>query len=427
MKTGDLAQTVILPEPERYGFASQIREHLCEGALVAEHCPIPFPTYPYEWAPEMLQAAAELTLRLAESGLRAGYTLKDATPYNVMFHGARPVFLDVLSFTERNSLEPVWRPYAQFLRTFVYPLLAVRYFGISLEELLLANRDGIEPERLSRLASIPRRLSPSFFSSVTLPALLGKREASNSQSYAPRQAASAGEAEFLLCRVFAHARKELTRASVPVRNSGWANYMDSELTYLPDEFAAKERFVTESLAAGHARRVLDLGCNTGHFSRIAAKTGASVVAVDGDAACVGEVWRQARDQFPNILPLVINIARPPGATGWANQECPSFLDRAQGQFDCVLMLALVHHLIVSERVPLDRIFELASHLTTHTLVIEYVDPADPQFRRIARGRDALHADLTLEQFESAAREYFDVEQSVRVTETRRLYRMRKHP
>jgi hypothetical protein len=30
--------------------------------------------------------------------LREGFGLKDATPYNVLFRGAQPVFVDLLSF-----------------------------------------------------------------------------------------------------------------------------------------------------------------------------------------------------------------------------------------------------------------------------------------------------------------------------------------
>ena len=50
----------------------------------------------------MLRSAGELTHRLARGALRAGFALKDATPYYVMFDGCRPVFLDILSFRKRD-------------------------------------------------------------------------------------------------------------------------------------------------------------------------------------------------------------------------------------------------------------------------------------------------------------------------------------
>jgi len=85
------------------------------------------------------------------------------------------------------------------------------------------------------------------------------------------------------------------------------------------------------------------------------------------------------------------------------------------------MLALMHHLVVNERVSLDRIFDLAAQLTRRLLLIEYVDPSDSQFRKIARGRDALHRDLTPTAFESAARERFEILDCRSLTPTRALY------
>jgi SAM-dependent methyltransferase len=177
-------------------------------------------------------------------------------------------------------------------------------------------------------------------------------------------------------------------------------YMQNDCIYSPAEWVAKERAVATALERFQPKTVLDIGCNAGHFSRLAAQSGAAVVAIDRDPGVVGAVWNLARREGLAILPLVIDVARPPGACGWANSECSSFLDRARGNFDCVLMLALMHHLVVNERVPLNRIFELAAQLTRRWLLIEYVDPSDPQFRRIARGRDMLHRDSHTRRFRS---------------------------
>ncbi len=118
---------------------------------------------------------------------------------------------------------------------------------------------------------------------------------------------------------------------------------------------------------------------------------------------------------------MIDIARPSAAWGWANTEFPSFLDRARERFDCVLMLALLHHLIVDERIPLPWIFDLTAQLTRRLLIAEYVDPADPQFQAVARGRGALHRNLTVAAFEDAVHERFIVVDSRWVTPTRAIY------
>src|SRR5258708_5922572 len=172
------------------------------------------------------------------------------------------------------------------------------------------------------------------------------------------------------------------------------------------------------------RTVLDVGCNTGHFSYLAARHGASVVAIDYDAVVVGAVWRQAHKENLDILPLVVNLARPTPAIGWRNGECASFLERAHGRFETVLMLGVIHHLMVSERIPLAEIVSLAAELTTAALVIEFVAPDDPMFRRIARGRDHLFSDLTKESFESACATHFEIVRCERLDVTSRwLYLM----
>lgn len=89
------------------------------GATMVEHDRVPFVSHPYEWPVEMLDAAARLTLDLQESLLEEGLGLKDATPYNILFNGPTPVFIDALSVEKRDPHDPVWTPNSQFIRTFL--------------------------------------------------------------------------------------------------------------------------------------------------------------------------------------------------------------------------------------------------------------------------------------------------------------------
>ena len=126
------------------------------------------------------------------------------------------------------------------------------------------------------------------------------------------------------------------------------------------------------------------------------------------------------------MPLVVNLARPTASTGWRNRECPSFLERARGNFDVVFMLAVIHHMLVTERVPLDDILKLAAELTNDLLVVEFVTPEDAMFKRLVRGREELHQGLTHEVFEAACRCHFDIVRSQHLEgATRWLYALRK--
>ncbi len=399
-----------------------------DAGLMLEHERVPFASFPYEWPPEMLQAAGRLTLELAESLLAEGLGLKDATPYNVLFRGAEAVFVDVLSVEQRQSGDATWLAYAQFVRTFVLPLLAHRRFGIPLDQLLLSRRDGLQPEEVYRLCGPLQRLLPPWLTLASIPTWLGARQnADDAKLYHRTTVGDPAQARFILRSLFKGLRRRLDQA-VPARppRSAWSEYLTSQTHYTPTQLEAKRAFVNDALTEFHPARVLDVGCNTGSFSELAAATGARVVAIDTDPVVVGRLWCTAHAKQLDILPLVVDVARPTPAVGWRNDECPSFLARARGSFDGVLMLAVAHHLLVSERIPLPAIIELAAELTTDWLVIEFVAPEDPMFRRLTRGREALFTMLTPQVFETACRAHFEILRTRHLEGTSRwLYLMRR--
>ena len=397
------------------------------GQTILEHERVDFPSFPYEWNAEMLHAAGMLTLDLAQALLADGLGLKDGTPYNILFRGPSPVFIDVLSFERRQPGDATWLPYAQFVRTFLLPLLANRTYGLGLDQILTTRRDGLEPEEVYRWSRPSQRLRPPFFSLVSMPTWLGGKHKQDDTSIYQKKLGDPEKARFILDHMLNGLRRTLDRLKpVEGKSSVWSDYMTTNNNYTTDHFQAKQRFVGEALAEFSSRSVLDVGCNTGHFSAIAARNGAKVVALDYDPVVLGDVWRNARLEKLEILPLAVNLTRPSPGTGWRNQECASFLDRARGKFDAVLMLAVIHHMLVTERVPLTDIIDLAAELTTNLLVIEFVAPDDSMFQRLTRGREELHKDLTPELFEDQCRRHFEIVRMQHVEgTTRRLYLLRK--
>lgn len=398
------------------------------GGLLLEHDRVWFPSYPAEWPAEMLYAAGHLTIDLAEAILEEGYGLKDATPHNVLFRGPNPVFIDILSFDRRAPADATWLPYAQFMRMFVLPLLLHREFGAKTGELLAVRTHGVEPEEVYARCSRTQRLLPRFLGSVTIPTWLAK----HCSRQPAKQKANGGQvdqekARFILAAHLRGLRRTLQKVEPrsDLGKSIWSSY-SSTSSYSAAELEQKLQCVGRWLKDCNAKTVLDLGCNSGSFSAIAAELGAQVVAVDADPVVVGRLWRQASREKLDILPLVVNIASPTPRTGWRNSECPSFLDRATGRFDTVMMLALIHHLLITERIPLAELFDLAADLTTENLIIEYIDPADPLFQALLRGRDALHATFGTELFETTCQKRFTILQKQPVKGSlRTLYLLQK--
>ncbi|BDC49783.1 50S ribosomal protein L11 methyltransferase [Bryobacterales bacterium F-183] len=392
------------------------------ASLVVEHERVAFPNYPFEWSPAMLRAAGLFTLEVAETALGGGYDLKDASTGNVMFSGGKPLFLDLLSF-QPLSLDPVWRPYAQFASGFVYPLLAAKYSGASVPGVFLQHRDGLDTDAIWRMLPLHRTLtSRAAFVMVLLAKLFSIKPREGDRYLATPQARDSDEVKFLRRRTFRSLRRAVESIDFSTQVSSASSYEGFDDSYAPGEFTQKQAVIDRVLREVQPERLLDIGCNTGNFSILAANAGVrEVVAIDRDAECVNHVYRRGHAA---ILPLQVDLARPTPATGWENSETSPFLKRAlDRKFDAVLALAVLHHLLVTERVPLDALLDLLADLTTKLLVIEYVDPTDVQFRRIARGRDSLHADLNVQMFEQQLTKSnrFRIARKFGVSATRTVY------
>ncbi len=397
------------------------------GELWLSHPRIHPISYPWEWTTAQWRAAAELTLRIAGQVIDAGWTLKDATPLNILFDGPRPVLVDVLSLERRDPHSTVWLAYGQFVRTFLLPLVAAKYLSWPLQNTLF-ERDGYEPRTLYRALLPWQRLLPDLLDVVTL-ATLFERSGSKQQRSPARPTNTDPElATHILNKRIARLGRQIRHAVPPGRQSQWSGYPQSANHYNPADTAGKQQFVKAALEQTRPTRVLDIGANTGTYSLMAAEFGARVVALDSDTAAIEELWRVAAAQNEPISVLVANIARPTPAAGFRNREHLSLLDRLTGNFDMVLMLAVIHHLILREQLPLAHIADLCASLTRHWLVLEWVPPSDPMYQEWLRGRDDLFGHLAESDLLQAFAPFFQVTSRKMLGNERALFLFeRNHP
>jgi hypothetical protein len=59
-----------------------------------------------------------------------------------------------------------------------------------------------------------------------------------------------------------------------------------------------------------------------------------------------------------------------------------------------MMLAVIHHLILMEQIPIRAIIALCHRLTRRHLIVEWVPATDPMYQSLMRGRDNLYGALT---------------------------------
>lgn len=379
--------------------------------------PIRFISYPYEWCFSQLKDAALLTLRLQKEALEKDLSLKDASAYNVQFQGGQPVFIDTLSFEEYQEGKP-WIAYSQFCQHFLAPLALMSYTDVRLGRLFRTHLDGVPLDLASTLLPAGTYLRFSLLTHIHFHSKGQERYAdvSDSDEITRREV---GRTQLL--GIIDNLESAIEGLSWEPEGTEWANYYE-DTNYSPDAFDEKEAFVAESVRAAEPKTVWDLGANTGRFSRIAAEEGAYTLAFDVDPSAVEKGYRACREgKMENVLPLVLDLANPSPGIGWANDERESLSER--GPVDMAFALALVHHLAISNNVPLPKLASFLSEIC-RTLVIEFVPKEDSQIQRLLVTREDIFDNYTQEHFEEAFRGYFAFEDVKEIRDSKRtLYRM----
>jgi SAM-dependent methyltransferase len=217
-------------------------------------------------------------------------------------------------------------------------------------------------------------------------------------------------------------RSAVSKLTWEPKGTTWVDYYTEADHYDEASMAAKETLVSAHLERLEPDLVFDLGANTGRFSRLAAATGAVVVAADIDHGAVEAGWR-ALTEDPlakgDLFPIRYDLANPSPGIGWANEERADLAGR--GPADVVLALALVHHVAIGNNVPLSMICELLARLGRHA-VVEWVPKDDPKVRVLLATREDIFDRYTQDDFEAAAGEHFEVIQRDPVADSgRTLY------
>ena len=346
--------------------------------------------------------------------MAAGWTLKDASAYNVQFHDARPIHIDSSSFEPLEDGAP-WVAYRQFCEQFLAPLALVARRDVRLAELLRLGPDGIPLDLTSRLLPWTTRFDFGLLSHVHLHARAQRRHAATDDD--GRAARQAHLSRARLEGLIRNLRSTVARLDWRPGGTEWADY--GELTSYGERAAAdKERLVAAFVREMPGRTVWDLGANTGRFSLIAAEAGKRVVAFDIDPAAAERHFRAVRDAGrTDILPLVADIANPSPALGWAGRERRSLLERADA--DAILALALVHHLAITRNVPLPMLLDLFADLAPWAIV-EFVPKEDPKVQRLLATRRDVFADYDLDGFRAAAVTRFEIVREEPIAESVRV-------
>lgn len=363
---------------------------------------IPFISYPYEWTPPQLRAAALLTLDVADRARRHNLVLRDASAYNIQWHRGRPLLIDSLSFAPRTAGAP-WLAYGQFCRHFLAPLALAALTQPELIRLTALYPDGIPLPVASKVLGWRGRLRPGLLVHLHIHAA-AERRAGATATKAPPPVPNQR-----LAQILDGLRSTIEALPRPARQTTWMGY-DGGAHYSDAARSTKSAFVRAAVECVVPKSLWDLGANTGELARQYAPADGYALAADIDLGCVERCYAESAEAGVPVVSLWTDLLAPSPASGWAGEERASLLDR--GPADLVLALALVHHLSISGRVPMDRIANWLARCARHA-VVEIPEPEDPLVQRLS---SATHSEGGYDGslgFRAAAAAFFDI-----VTETK---------
>jgi hypothetical protein len=349
--------------------------------MVLKHERVPFVSYPFEWCAKMLQDAALGFLDFSLELSKVGLTTQDANPWNMLFDGCRPIYIDFCSIVPAE-VNGRWVSYDEFCRFFLYPLRLMSIGHVSMTRWTLHDfRYGVQEAEfaavfhranslprfkhafIARLRKMLKSVSPHF-----LRVLLKQSwqiVSDRTRFRLPSQI------EFL-----ESLKSEVQSIRIPSNPTEWSGYYDGVFPpFAPSSaWTAKHNSVFSALAKLRPASVLEIGCNRGWYSQLAATLGSKVVSFDIDEMCTTLLFEDSKTNNFSVLPLVMDLKNPSPGYGLCNKWFPPAAKRLR--CDMVLALALVHHLVFKERLRVDQIAEALNEFSRRWLLVEFVPRED---------------------------------------------------
>jgi len=190
--------------------------------------------------------------------------------------------------------------------------------------------------------------------------------------------------------------------------------------YSSESFSIKKNIVRDFLSYINCKTILDLGCNSGEFSIFCSNLHYNIVSVDNDYGSIENLYKQG-NSF--ITPLIVDLTNPSPNMGSSENERDSFSKRMK--VDCVLSLALIHHLRISNNIPFDNIARYLSTFGDY-LIIEFIPKKDSQIKKMLINREDIFYDYSETNFKKTFENFYNIIKERSIDESdRTMFLMRR--
>ena len=332
-------------------------------SFLLEHEKIKNVSYAFEWSFSMIRDAALMVLDVFELLSSHGFGLKDGHPYNILFNKNRPVWVDITSFIESQP-NNFWA-ITEFFYTILQPLE------------LISKNPVLARERLKNNIYMPFQVDVYLNLAIKFglkkqhrfPALLRRYEKLFANYIAKGD----------LSKGIEIMRKKINELNLVPGHSMWSEYQDNWIDADKNVIVSGDRIrflkIANIISSLPIKSVVEFGANQGMFPAILAENSniEKIVAIDDDEYavdtmynllskkrlsdnCVNKIFPMVGNFCGNIYPHVINFE--------------SLFDRTK--CDAVVALALTHHLLLSQRVKIENMFQRFSLFTNRFIFIEFM-------------------------------------------------------
>jgi ribosomal protein L11 methylase PrmA len=355
----------------------KIYKDISEKDKIVIHRKIDFYSNPFDWSFDQLKDAAQFHLDLEIDLLSNGYCLKDASAKNIIFYKNRPVFIDILSLKKYEDGN-YWLGQMQFYQEFLNPLILKSYLSVDYNNWYKENFYGIFTKDLNRLLNIFHKFKPSIFLHVTLPSFL-KNKAILNKKLAPQKNFSKEKYIYILRSL----KKIIKNLSIKEKQKGeWSSY-DEFLPYDETDFINKKETIRTFLQNPLFKNIIDLGCNDGTFLFLSSNK-KNLIGCDIDHECINNCYKKSLGVSSNNVFFVKNLAK----------EIINNNKLFSRKLDACLSLAIVHHLRVTENIPLEKILNFIFSIADEG-IIEFIEKKDEKFQLLLDGKADVYIDYSL--------------------------------
>ncbi len=341
-----------------------------EYSLVVEHEQITYWNYPYEWSFDMLRDAGLLILEVNKIANKYGYQLRDSHSSNVVFNMNQPQYTDLGSFGKFDKDKDVsWVSYNIFYNHFYMPLylwsngysdigrnifLMMHYFNE--KEFFKLKHPILTFLHIPYAFKVFKKLTTIAFSSKIK--IKTKFTTSFMQSLA-----------LLLHRGLKYffnvnnLENEIINLKRPTEPSMWNDYHD---TINPKTNKRFLRIIEIIDNLDDAKSLVELASNQGKFASYVLENThiEKMIATDYDKEAVNIMYLNNKNRN-NFLPLLFDMVRTNG------RKYDEYMYK-RIKSDIVMALAVTHHLLLTQDIPIDNIFKTMRDLTNKYIIVEFM-------------------------------------------------------